>query len=192
MPHNHFPALQIADREAALSLKNARSPFVKNGIAYWQSLCGVTRFPARTELALRGMAPFLPLTVIVGVVGGGADYEYRYVGEAQRLAFGAYFKGMRVTQIEASIPPLGALLRGVYEMVRSTGTPMLIQGEVAHEAEGSLFRYHETVFLPLGAGGCAVDHLLIVGVQVPKPFWDVPEEKLKVLVKQSAAPHPVS
>lgn len=138
------------------------------------------------------MAPFLPLTVIVGVMGGGADYEYQYVGEAQRLAFGAYFKGMRVTQIEASIPPLGALLRGVYEMVRSTGTPMLIQGEVGHEVEGSLFRYHETAFLPLGASGCSVDHLLIVGVQVPKPFWDVPEEKLKVLVKQSAAPHPVS
>ena len=192
MPHNHLSALQIADREAALSLENARSPFVKSGIAYWQSMCGVNRFPARAELALRGMAPFLPLTVIVGVIGGGADYEYRYVGEAQRLAFGTYFKGMKVTQIEASIPQLGALLRGVYEMVRSTGTPMLVQGRVGHAAEDSQFRYHETAFLPLGADGSTVDHLLIVGVQVPKPFWDVPEEKLKVLVKQSAASHPIS
>jgi hypothetical protein len=41
--------------------------------------------------------------------------------------------------------------------------------------------FHETAFLPLGANDLAVDHLLIVGVQVPTPFWDIPPEKLNAI-----------
>jgi len=189
MSHNPLSARQAADGVTVTAVENARNPLVKTGVDYWLSLCGQRRFPARDNLALRGMSSFLPCIVIAGVVDNGADYEYRYVGEAQRQAFGVYFKGMRLTQIETAAPELGAILRSTYEQVRSTGAPLLVRGRVDHEPARSQFRYHETAFLPLGASDAAVDHLLIVGVQVPTPFWELPNEKLTILANQFTAPN---
>jgi hypothetical protein len=162
----------------AVPLDNAVNPHVRKAIAYWRSLCGQRRFPARADMTLRGLAPILPYAVIVGVVDGGADFEYRYVGEAQREAFKTSFKGLRVSQIEAAVPELGALLRGVYEQARATGEPFIARGRVDHEPENSKFLYHESVFLPLGASAAVVDHILVVGVQIPTPFWDIPTDEL--------------
>jgi hypothetical protein len=188
MSHGPLSARQRADGVTATAVEKARNPLVKMGVAYWKSLCGQRRFPAHDALTLRGLAAFLQCAVIIDVLGNGADYEYRYVGEAQRQAFGTYFKGMRVTQVEAAAPKLGAILRSAYEQVRSSGAPFLVQGRVDHKPADPQLRYHETAFLPLGASDAAVDHLLIVGVQVPTPFWELPREKLKVLAKQITAP----
>lgn len=171
-----------------LSIADVRNPHVRAGVDYWHSLRGQRRFPARADLALRGMAAILPFAVIVAVEGGGADYEFRYVGDAQRQAFSTHFKGMRLTQIEAAAPELGAIVRGAYEHVRATGVPLLVRGRVDHEPANSRFLYHETAFLPLGASDDAVDHLLIVGVQVPEPFWKIPAEKLTVLADKTRTP----
>jgi hypothetical protein len=187
MSHSPLSARQRADVETATAVENAHNPLVKAAVAYWQSQCAQRRFPARDTLTLRGVAPFLPYSVIVGVVDGGADYEYRFVGEAQRQAFGVYFKGLRLSQIETAAPELGAILRSAYEQVRSTGVPFLVRGQVDHEPARSQFRYHESAFLPLGVSDAAVDHLLIVGVQVPTPFWALRDEKLKILANQITA-----
>jgi hypothetical protein len=132
------------------------------------------------------MAPFLRYSVIIGVINDGRDYEFRYVGDAQREAFGTYFKGMRVSQVEAGAPDLGAVLRRAYDLVRSAGQAFVMRGKVDHEPPGSKFLYHETAFLPLGASEIAVDHLLIVGVQIPEPFWRIPAEKLAALTGSCA------
>jgi hypothetical protein len=166
-----------------VALEEAVNPYVKMGIQYWRSLCGDRRFPARSDLTLRGMAAILPYVVILGVIGDGADFEFRYVGEAQRQAFKTSFKGVRISQIEAVLPPLGAVLRSVYERARSLGTPFIVRGRIDHEPANSKLLYHETVFLPLGAGA-AVDHVLVVGVQIPEPFWDIPAVELISLAAQ--------
>jgi len=171
-------------------VESARSPFVKAGVVHWTALKAARRFPARAELTLRGMAPFLPYSVIVEVIDGGADFEYRYVGDAQRQAFKTYFKGLRVGQIEAVAPELGGLLRGVYEQVRASGVPFLVRGRLGEDTDDARFRYHETAFLPLGANDTAVDHLLVVGVQVPEPFWQFTDEKLKDLTLRTGLPSP--
>ncbi len=150
--------------------------------------CGERRFPARGDLTLRGMAPFLPHAVIIGVIDGGADYEYRYVGDAEREAFKSYFKGIRLTQIEAHAPEFGLILRSAYEQVRSTGRPFIVRGRSDLDPENSQLSYRETAFLPLGASDAAVDHLLIVGVQVPEPFWELPTDKLNTLVQLARVP----
>ncbi|HEY4941129.1 MAG TPA: hypothetical protein VII56_06850 [Rhizomicrobium sp.] len=170
-----------------LSLDEAINPYVKLGAAYWRSVCGRRRFPARADLTLRGMAAILPFAVILSVVDRGADFEYRYVGEAQRQAFKTSFKGLRVSQIEAAVPQLGSLLRNAYEHARALGTPFIIRGRVDHEPADSKLLYHESAFLPLGVSDAEVDHLLIVGVQIPEPFWDIPMDKLTTLADQSGA-----
>jgi hypothetical protein len=167
-----------------ISVEQVSDPHVKIGAAYWRLRCGQSKFPARAELTLRGLAAVLPFSVIVSVVDNGADYEYRYVGDAQRAAFKTSFKGVRVSKIEDTAPELGALLRGAYDMVRSTGIPFAVRGRADYGAPGATPLFHETAFLPLGVSDDAVDHLLIVGVQVPEPFWDIPEDTLSVFEEQ--------
>ena len=167
------------------SITDAINPNVARAIDYWNGLRGERRFPARDELTLRGMAAILPYCVILSVVDAGADYEYRFVGEEQRQAFGVHFKGMRLTQIEAAAPQLGWLLRSAYENVRARGEPFIIRGPVVPGSQDKNCLYHESVFLPLGAGAAVVEHLLIVGVQVPRPFWDIPSDDLKVLAEKA-------
>ncbi len=167
-----------------MPVDQAVSHFVKLGVAYWRSLCGQRRFPARADMTLRGAAAILPYSVIVKVIDGGDDFEYRFVGEAQRQAFKASFKGLRVSQIEAAVPQLGSVLRAAYERVVVPGTPFIIRGRVDHALTDAQMLFHETAFLPLGASDAAVDHLLIVGVQVPEPFWSVSADRLAVLADQ--------
>jgi hypothetical protein len=160
---------------------DSKNSYVKAGVEYWRSLCAEKQFPARVDLTLRGMAPFLPHVVILSVIDDGADYEFRYVGDAQRQAFGTHFKGLRITQIEAAVPKLGAILRLAYEQVRSLGMPFGVRGPVDHETSSAKPQFHETAFLPLGISEAAVDHILVVGVQIPEPFWQISSGQLATL-----------
>ncbi|MEI9886612.1 MAG: hypothetical protein WDN08_08945 [Rhizomicrobium sp.] len=157
-----------------LSIDEAINPFVKRAVLYWRAVRGDRRFPARGELTLRGMASILPYCVIISVIDGGADFEYRYVGDAQRQAFKTSFKGLRLSLIEGVVPQLGAVLRSVYEHACALGLPFLVRGAVDHDPADPRMLYHETVFLPLGASDAAVDHILVVGVQIPRPYWTIP------------------
>jgi len=170
------------------TIGEAKNHFVKAGAQYWQSLRGQRRFPSRDDLTLRGAAAILPYSVIIGVIDDGADYEFRYVGDAQRQAYRTYFKGMRLTQIEVVAPELGQVLRTAYELLRSTGVPFLLRGEADYDAIDPRHRFHETAFLPLGAGDATVDHILIVGVQVPDPFWKLSDDRRRDLATQLGLP----
>ncbi len=166
-----------ANGEVLVTIAEAKNTVVKGAIAYWQSLRGERRFPMHRELTLRGMASFLPFTVVADVIDDGADYKYRYVGDAERQAFKVYFKGIKLSQVEAHAPAFGGVLRKAYDHLRTTGVPFLVQGPSSHSEPDSALPHHESVFLPLGSE--KVEQLLIVGVQVPAPFWDVSEAKLK-------------
>ena len=187
MDQDLLSARQRADGITVVPIGDGRNPFVRKGVEYWHSLCGQRRFPARDNLTLRSMASILPYCVIIGVIDAGADYEYRYVGDAEREAFKAYFKGIRLTQIEAHAPEFGLILRKAYEQLRSTGAPFIVRGRSDLEAQAP---YRETAFLPLGASDAAVDHLLLVGIQIPEPFWELPADKLDALVRLARAPAP--
>jgi hypothetical protein len=182
LPSDLPPA--VSDRDIIVPIAEATDRHVKAGIDYWQSLRAERPFPARSALTLRGMAAFLAHTVIVRVIGGGADYEYRFAGDAQNRVFRMPLKGIRVSQIEAVLPQLGATLRGVYDSARTTAAPFVVRGRLLLDTFDSGPSYHETAFLPLGESDDAVDHLLLVGVNLPKPFWDIPEQKIGVLKKQ--------
>jgi hypothetical protein len=169
---------KLADGETPVSVEEAQNAIVKGAIAYWRSLCGERRFPEHRELTLRGMATFLRFSVIVDVIDDGADYRYRYVGDAERQAFKVYFKGITLSQVEAHAPAFGRVLRTAYEHLRSSGVPFVVKGRAGHATSDSALPHHETAFLPLGSS--SVQQLLIVGVQIPKPFLDLSETKLKM------------
>jgi hypothetical protein len=132
---------------------------------YWNALRGTRPFPARGELVPREMASFLRNIVLVRVIDGGKDYEYRIVGDAHVQAHGFDFRHLRLTQVEATKVDFST--RATYEHVRNTATPFAVRGWIGLHIINARFSYHESVFLPLGTNG-VVDHLLIVSAYTPR------------------------
>lgn len=151
-----------------ISPEELEAPPVIQGTEYWNSLRGDRRFPAREDVSPRGMAGFLRNVVLVKVVGGGSDYEYRIAGDAHVEAHGAPFQGIRLSQVEAISPTYGRLTRATYEHVRTTAEPYALRGWVGKDFPKSRFVYYESIFLPLGPSDDVVDHLLIVSVYAPR------------------------
>ena len=171
-----------------IPIDDVNNSFVKRGVEYWRSSCGTRRFPARRDLTLRGMATILPYTLIIAAIDGGADFEYRFVGDIARQAFKGCFRGMRLSQIEATAPEFGRVCRRVYERARSTGIPFAVTRRTALESVPPGFLTHESAFMPLGESDDAVDQILIVGVQIHETYWKLPVEKLKSLAELHRTP----
>jgi hypothetical protein len=158
-----------ASERPTFSVDLVENQIVKAAVSYWYSVRGQRRLPARSDLTLRGMASFIPYTLIVAVIEGGADYEYKFVGEVERQQFGRDFKGMRVSAVEKIAPKFGSILRATYDRIRSMGSPFAVRGLADHEPHDIWRPYHETAFLPLGVTDEIVDHFLAVSVNVPRP-----------------------
>ena len=136
--------------------------------AYWRMLKGSRAMPARAELSPRDMRGILRNVVLLRVLDGGADYEYRIVGELFVWAYGLQFRDMRLSQIEAAAPEHGARMRKLYEHVRTHAEPLAFQGWVGREVPQSRFVYYESLLVPLADDGRTVDHILVTSFYVPK------------------------
>jgi hypothetical protein len=152
---------------------------VGNAVRYWHELRGEKCFPARANLSIRKMSSFLRNIVLLRVIDGGHDYEYRVVGDAHVQAHQLNFRQMRLKQIEATAPNYGKETRATYEHVRTLGVALAVRGWIGRDVPDSNFCYYETVFLPLGADS-EVDHILIVTSYVPRAgVADFDKSKLK-------------
>jgi hypothetical protein len=137
--------------------------------SYWRMLRGGERkLPSRDQLAPRDMRAILRNVVLLKVIDGGKDYEYRIVGDMFAWAYDLQFRGMRLSQIEAAEPAHGKRMRELYEHVRAAAKPVALQGWVGREIANAKFVYYETVVLPLGADSVTVDHILVTSFHVPK------------------------
>lgn len=141
---------------------------VRAGIDHWRALKGARRFPAREEIKPRNLGPILRNIILARVIDGGADYEYRIVGDALVQGFNENFAGRKLSGIIADAPKFGLGLRMLYEMVRGAGEPLGYRGWVGHDMKGAEFVYHENAILPFGPHPDMVDHIMIVSIIVPR------------------------
>jgi hypothetical protein len=141
---------------------------VRMGAAYWRLLKAGRAMPARSELNPRAMMGFLRNVVLMRVLDGGADYEYRIAGDAYVQAYGASIKDARLSEVIAVSPDFGNMVRDIYEHVRTTLQPFAMRGWVGREIKDVRFVYYESCFLPLAEDGQTVDHILVVSIYVPK------------------------
>ncbi|MBL6852836.1 MAG: PAS domain-containing protein [Alphaproteobacteria bacterium] len=155
------------------SVKPVTLDQLENGLTqtaahYWRMLRGERNLPSRNQLQPRDMRAILRNIVLLRVVDGGRDYEYRIVGDMFRWAYGVDFTGKFLSDVEAAAPEHGSRMRGLYEHVRAAARPVAIQGWVGREIENARFVYYETVLLPLGEDGETVDHILVTSFHVPR------------------------
>ena len=163
----HQPAPD-ASTQSVIAPDEIDNAIGRTAYAYWRMLRGTRKMPARSELSPRDMKGILRNVVLLRVIDGGLDYEYRVVGQLFVWAYGAQFRHKRLTQVEAAAPEHGARMRQLYEHVRTHAEPLALRGWVGREEPDARFVYYESVLLPFAPDGETVDHILVASVYVPK------------------------
>ncbi|HEY1836411.1 MAG TPA: PAS domain-containing protein [Rhizomicrobium sp.] len=134
------------------------SPIVRQGYDYWRAKRGGRAFPARADIHPAEIKPLLPNVLLVHVLDGGRDYQFRIVGEASVRAHGFNPANWHVRELDSQVPGYGAMMTGLYDHIRKTGRPVAARGNLVHVDRG--FQTYESIYVPLGPDDSTVDHLM--------------------------------
>jgi hypothetical protein len=151
-----------------VDLSDVQNPMLRKALEMWSRLKGGRRFPSREEITPRNTADFLRNTVLVRVIEGGKEFQLRIVGDAIVVAQGQSLQGLTTAEIEQRIPGYGALLNRTYRAIHSGRAPIVLRGWFENTPVGRDF-FQETLLLPLGVDGEAVDHILVVAAFAFRP-----------------------
>jgi hypothetical protein len=142
-----------------ITMDQLESPVVRRGVAYWDMLRGERRFPSREEVHPRDIVLLLKNVVLVRVLDGGADFEFRIVGDARTHTYALSFAGKRLSELRGTWPTYSYSLHGLFGHVAQFGEPVALRGRFSAGFPDVNIAYFETAMLPLGAGDSA-DHLI--------------------------------
>jgi hypothetical protein len=151
-----------------IDLDQVESPIVRSGIGYWRRLCGERKYPERSAVTPSEIRGLLRNTVLIRVVDGGQDFDYRIVGDAHVIAYGFSMQGRFLSEMEEYAPGHGPVLKGLYSSVVRRRTPFALRGWLERGESHKQYIYSESVFMPLGDTDDAVDHILNFSVYVPR------------------------
>lgn len=133
----------------------------------WQKWRGEETMPPRAALLPQQLGRFAPYISLARVVDGGADYEFRVIGDEHTRAYGISFRGGKVGDIISLSPRFGKQLKATYDMVRASARPFAYRGLIGADFPDCRFVWFETAYLPFGTNG-TVDHILNAAVYAPK------------------------
>ena len=153
-----------------VALDELESPITRQGADYWDSLRGTRRYPARKELHPRDFSSILRHMLLIKVVEGGSDFEFRIAGDAQVRAYSVPILSRRLSEIAQTSPVFCYGLRGMFLHVTETGAPVAIRGRIGPIFFNVQYAFYESLVLPLGDGDNAVDHLLVFSTYVSRAF----------------------
>lgn len=140
-----------------------QNALTRKALDKWNRLRRDRRFPSRKDAAPRELSSLLRNIALVRVLHGGADFEFRVLGDAIIQSQTGLQTGMTTNELEDRYPGYGMLFRNLYRLVCDTREPQAYRGFYERTADKCSF-YHETLLLPLGEDDGVVDHILIVGV----------------------------
>jgi len=169
MPSKADPSFQPRESlTQSIPLQEVESPILVQGIALWAKLRGNRKYPPRNDVTPRELKSLLRNTMLLRVVDGGGDYEYRIVGDAYVMAHGVSFQGSRWSDTALFSPGYQAAIKPVYDQVVSSGEPVATRGWIERGSAAGEHVYCEYVFLPLGTEADSVDHILVFAVYVAR------------------------
>jgi hypothetical protein len=143
-----------------LPLDKLESPIVRQGLDYWRRLRGSRPYPTRAELAPRDLTALLRHVVLLRLVDGGADYEYRIVGDAHVISHGFTLQGLRVSDVDGYSPGYGPVLKSLYDRAVRRRDAYAFRGWLERGESQKQYIYSESVFMPLGPDAGTIDHVL--------------------------------
>jgi hypothetical protein len=155
-----------------LPLDKLESPIVRQGLDYWLALRGSRPYPSRAELSPRDLAALLRHIVLIKLIEGGADYEYRIVGDAHVISHGFNMQGSRVSEVDRFSPGYGAVLKSLYDRAVRRRDAYAFRGWMERGEGRKQYIYSESVFMPLGPDANTIDHVLNFAVYIPRDSFD--------------------
>ncbi|MDR3528322.1 MAG: PAS domain-containing protein [Rhizomicrobium sp.] len=150
---------------AVIGVEELRFAQLRQGYAYWESLCGGRAFPARDQLQPRCMAPLLTNLILIRVIDHGLDFEYRIVGDEVSRAYRSQLNLRRLSEVGKEMPTAATYWGDVYRDICKHGKPWAVRYSPGLDGEGH-FSEAEAVLLPLGPSDDAVNHILTFGKRV--------------------------
>jgi hypothetical protein len=155
-----------------LPLDKLESPIVRQGLDYWQKLRGQRPYPSRAEMTPRDLTNILRHVVLLRVIEGGADYEYRIVGDAHVISHGFSMQGLRVSDVDKFSPGYGPVLKSLYDHTLRRRDAYAFRGWMERGERQKQYIYSESIFMPLGPDEKIIDHVLNFSVYVPRDSFD--------------------
>jgi hypothetical protein len=149
-----------------IGIDDVAEPVLLDGFAYWKTLCGARAFPPRGAVTVRGLGRLLRHTLLLRVIEGGKDYEYRIVGDAHVVAHGLSVQGKLWSQAGDPHSVHRQMNKIVYDRVAQGREPVALRSWMEREIHIQELVYREGIYLPLGEAG-AVDHILAFSVYKP-------------------------
>ncbi len=157
-PDNLTPPIDSVGHEIAIG--EITIDTVREGHAYWLKTRGTRAFPARDDIRPAEMKRFLPNIILVRVLDGGADFQFRVVGQASVAAHGFNPVNWRVADLDRRAEGYSSLVRRVFAQVCSSRAPYASRGVLEHVDRG--YRSYESLYMPLGPDDRSVDHIFTV------------------------------
>jgi len=175
----HYPADVVSvpksvpqGTSGVLPLDQIESPVVRRGLDYWLKLRGERPYPARADMTPRDLSALLRHVVLIKLVDGGADYEYRIVGDAHVISHGFSMQGLRVSDVDRFSPGYGPVLKSLYDRAVRRRNAYAFRGWLERGAAHKQYIYSESVFMPLGPDASTIDHVLNISVYIPRDSYD--------------------
>jgi hypothetical protein len=138
-----------------------QNPLIRKGLEKWERLRGRRCFPSRKDMAPRELSSLLRNIALIRVIQGGAEFEFRILGDAILQSQAGLKPGMTTSELDEIYPGYGSLFRLLYQIVCDMRAPQAYRGFYERAADKCSF-YHESLLLPLGADDGVVDHILVV------------------------------
>jgi hypothetical protein len=149
-----------------LALEEIESVPLRKIAEHWATLRGQRRFPSRADFAPKNLKGLLRHVTLLRVLDGGADYEFRVLGDVQVQAYGDNFRGMKLSEVGEKHPKFAEGLKLFYDGVRMGREAFGYRGWIGRDMPDTKYSYHEIALFPLGPVDDAVDHILVAGVYV--------------------------
>jgi hypothetical protein len=138
-----------------------QDPVLQRSFAYWDSLRSGRRFPARDLLKPQRLGRALRYLVLLQVIDGGADFEYRIVGDVASTAYRIPRQNCRLSEIAKVAPRAAHRLGRAYSHCLETKAPCGVRWTPGRDVELANFANSEAAILPLGPDDDTVDHILV-------------------------------
>jgi hypothetical protein len=120
------------------------------GYGYWNALRGMRPHPRRDELNPRHISGLLGYMTLVKVIGDGADFEYRIVGDVVVQAFHVPIQHRRFSEIAKEAPELIYSTMPLFRDVVADAKPRAWRQHTGRDATHVVFTDSEVLLLPLG------------------------------------------
>ena len=155
-----------------VALEAIESPILLQGLDYWRRLKGDRSYPARKDMMPRELSPLLRNIVLLRLIDGGKDYEYRIVGDAHVISHGFSMQGQRVSDIDKFSPGYGPVLKSLYDRAVRRRDAYAFRGWMERGEKTKQYIYSESLFMPMGPDEATIDHVLNFSVYDLRDSFD--------------------